>query len=283
MFDVHLTSVAFAYTGIHDLSDTHLASRWQVHTADDFVGELTYDSGVTTVDLLAHTVPDVLSLDVTLYARVAHQDGLEEWSEWSDPIELLLPRRTLERAWAFTFDGHVFYVLNRAYEPSFVYDMTTQQWHHWLGQEVLESEGAEPFWNMFRGVVWKGRVLACGMWDNMIWELDPHSMLDEEIIPIKRKVTGFQPLRGSASQRQGALRVTARKEDAAEPAILTMRFSDDGGKTWSAPRTVDLFGSHRIEFRSLGRIRAPGRIWEISDEGGFVRIDGADADLEGEE
>lgn len=190
-----------------------------------------------------------------------------------------------DTAWAFTLDGHIFYVLNFAEQPALIYDATTEQWHRWYGAQIIEG-AAEPFWNMFRGIVWNGRVLACGLNDSKVWELDPHSFLDEETDPIERKVTGFLPHRGSASARNGAIRVTARKEVASEEAVISMRFSDDNGKTWSTPREVTLAPNsyaQNIEFRSLGRLRAPGRIWEISDTGGFVRIDGADADIEGAE
>lgn len=261
------------------LYETH----WQLATSSTFAPlVLIEDTWFIADDFITRDFAEA-----GFYVRMRVRDNLGQISDWSAPllVSTLLPRRTLERAWAFTFDGHIFYVLNFVGEKALIYDITTKQWHRWSGQVAL-AEGGEPFWNMFRGIVWKGRVIAAGMEDNAVWELDPHSMLDEELTPIARKVTGFQSIRGSASQRQGSLRITARKEDAADPATITMRFSDDRGKTWSNPKTVVLASnsySQRIEFRSLGRMRAPGRVWEISDTGGFVRIDGADADLEGEE
>ena len=258
-------------------------AQWQIGTNPGFTGPLIADTWFQDVFLTEFTYD---LAEASVYVRVRYRDNYGVISDWSAPlfISTLLPRATLEKAWAFTFDGHIFYVLNFTTEAALIYDITTRQWSRWFGAAALE--GGEPFWNMFRGMVWKGRVIAGGMEDNRIWELDPHSMLDEDSTPIQRKVTGFQEVRGSSSVRQGSLRVTARKEDAAVPSTLTMKFSDDRGKTWSSERTVDLAAnsySQRIEFRSLGRLRAPGRVWEISDEGGFVRIDGADADLEGED
>lgn len=193
-------------------------------------------------------------------------------------------RRTFERAWAFVLDGHVFYVLNQILDSSLLYDAITGQWCRWFGHEGI-TDTTMPFWNMWRGHVWKGRVLAADFERPIIWEMDPHSHLDEEEFVAPRRVTGYLPLRGSGSMRQGALRIIARKEDAAAPATLRLRVSDDNGKTWRDSAPVVLAPSsysQRVEFRSLGRIRAPGRVFEIEDEG-FARIEGADADLEGVE
>jgi hypothetical protein len=65
-----------------------------------------------------------------------------------------------------------------------------------------------------------------------------------------------------------------------------MRFSDDEGQTWSSVYSRVLIADdfdQPLRFRSLGRIRSPGRLWEISDRGGLVLIEGADADLEGDD
>lgn len=243
-----------------------------------------WDSGWDTINLLSIDTPD---LDLTACQfRAAWMDGLELEGPWSDPEVVGVPDRTLEKAWAFNLDGHIFYVMNFTSKSALLYDTVSKQWYEWFTKDALLFPTFLPYWNMFRGVVWQGRTLAADFETAKIWEVDPHSLLDEEDKPIQRVVTGFLPLRGSASVRQGSLRVTARKEDAAEPATLSMRFSDDNGKTWSTVRTVGLAAnsySQRVEFRSLGRVRAPGRLWEISDEGGFVNIYGADADLEGEE
>lgn len=184
-------------------------------------------------------------------------------------------------AWAFTFDGHVFYVLPEVDGKTLVYDMTTGQWHLWYTGAVL------AMWNMRRGRMWKGRAIAADETLNKIWEVDPHSELDEGSIDITRVVSGFQPVRGTASARQGSLRVTA---NVGEPnlvgATVQMRFSDNEGQTWSPVYVRILFTGdfdQPLRFRSLGRLRAPGRIWEITDTGGLMFIEGADGDIEGEE
>jgi hypothetical protein len=186
----------------------------------------------------------------------------------------------LERAWSFSLDGHVFYVLSAVRGASLVYDTTTGQWLQWV-------TGGRAYWNMFSGITWRGRVLAADASSPSIWELDPATTKDEGSLPIERTVTGFQPIRGRESAPQGSLRITAHREGPLDPAgvAITMRFSDDGGATWSQPREVTMLPtdySKRIEYRSLGRLRAPGRIWEFTDAGGLVSIEGADTDIAGQ-
>lgn len=184
------------------------------------------------------------------------------------------------KAWAFVLDGHVFYVLNDVDEQTYVCDMATGQWHHWY---TGDTPGR---WNMYAGIMWNGRAIAGDGSLGKIWEVEPDSMLDEGVHEIQRAVTAFAPIRGRASVRQGSLRVTASMGDpTAAPAKLLLRFSDDEGETWSPTyeRTLeeDAFGQV-LRYRSLGRMRAPGRIWELSDKGGLVRIEGVDSDMEGE-
>jgi len=227
-----------------------------------------------------------LPYDVELSARIRWRDLWGGESEWSDPATYTLfwsaeecgstsVTRPIRKAWAFNLDGHVFYVIGTYYGRTILYDATTGQWCLW-------KTAGRPFWNMFRGHVWRGRTLAADHEEGVVWELDPHSMLDEGTVAIERAVTGFMPLRGRTSFPQGALRLTGSTEQ--EDAVVTMRWSDDEGETWSGPHTrviraVDVV--HPVKFRSLGRVRAPGRLWEIVDTGGIMRIDGLDADIPG--
>lgn len=182
-------------------------------------------------------------------------------------------------AWAFVFDGHIFYVLNDVNGNTMICDLRTGQWHHWYTGVVAGK------WNMYRGVVWKGRVLAADELTNEIWEADPHSFLDEAATDIKRVVTAFESVRGKGSVRQGSLRISASVGfPTLVGATLQMRFSDNEGQSWSPTYSRTLVSgdfNQELRFRSLGRLREPGRIWEISDTGGVVTIEAADADLEG--
>jgi hypothetical protein len=185
----------------------------------------------------------------------------------------------ISHAWAFVLDGHVFYVLSDVSGRTLVCDITTGQWHHWF-------TGALPgLWNMQRGLMWRGRALAAGAAGAEVWEVDPLSTLDEETEVIHRAVTGFMPIRGRAGFRQGALRLFASVGAPDDVGVeVRLRFSDDEGVTWSRTFTTELrVGAfmQTLSFRGLGRMRAPGRIWDIADAGGLVRIDGVESDMEG--
>lgn len=185
------------------------------------------------------------------------------------------------KAWAFTLDGHIFYVLDDVDGDTLVCDLRTGQWYHWY-------TGATPgLWTTQNGVMWNGRALATDGESSQIWEVDPHSMRDEGAIEISRVVTAFQFLRGRASARIGSFRLTASVGGPSlEDAEVSLRFSDNEGQTWGVTYTrvleADNF-AQVLRFRSLGRLRAPGRIWEVADRGGLVLIEGADADIEGQE
>ena len=78
-----------------------------------------------------------------------------------------------------------------------------------------------------------------------------------------------------------ALRVTGSLHELGDPtaAVQRLRFSDDNGVTWSNYYEVALPGASEVAFRSLGSFAAPGRIFELSDTGGLVRIDGVFANI----
>jgi len=180
---------------------------------------------------------------------------------------------SVRQSWAFSLDGHTFYVLGDVEEGTLLFDLSTGQWCIW-------KVGSYGFFNMRRGTVWRGRVIGAAENSNRLVTLSGQKGYDEGDVgkPIERVATGYQPMRGKDSVRVGALRLTC---DVSEQGTVTMRFSDDNGATWSTPRQVELkVGMERVAWRSLGRIRAPGRLVEIADAGGPVRLDGLDADLD---
>ena len=65
----------------------------------------------------------------------------------------------------------------------------------------------------------------------------------------------------------------------ARPISVSLEYSDDNGVTWSNPRYIDIIEDNfnqEIAWRSLGLIKAPGRIFRISDYGALKTIDGLD-------
>jgi len=179
------------------------------------------------------------------------------------------------RAWTFTLDGHTFYVLDLYTEGTFVFDTVSNRWAKFSTQ----GYGA---WNMHQGTMWGKRIVAGDIGTSQVWELDPAAMLDEGFRDITHAVTGALVTRSRTYHAVDAVRVSASAGDLDEVngATFNLRFSDDQGNTWSPYFSLTLSESDfsgEIAWRSLGSFNAPGRIFELTDSGGLVRIDGCDA------
>lgn len=192
-----------------------------------------------------------------------------------------VPDERRGRAWTYNFDGHSFYVLDLGEEGTWVYDFTTQQWSR------FDSIGHAGMWNARLGVYWaaKRANVVSDITNEYLHFIDPEQPLDEGWRPINYIVTGGVEARNRNFHTQESFRLVTSTGAVADPlgATLTFRFSDDLGKTWRATytHTVTPGEFQEIAWRSLGTIRAPGRIFEVSSEGGLVRIDVADAEIEG--
>ena len=190
-----------------------------------------------------------------------------------------LPDSHRSRAWTFTLDGHTFYVLDLGAQGTFCYDIATGAWCE------FGTQGLGP-WNMVHGTMWGDRIVAGDRLYDYVWELHPDKTLDEDWRDVEHVVTGGLQVRGRKYMQQDALRVAASvgQLDEVNGATLALRFSDDNGQTWSDYFSVTLTEgdfSGEIAYRSLGSFAAPGRIFELSDSGGVIRIDGADAMING--
>lgn len=181
-------------------------------------------------------------------------------------------------AWSFVLDGHEFYVLDLGDQGTPLYDNTTQQWCE------FETEGY-TYWNMRRGGMWNDRIVGASANDGTLLQLDPDAILDEGGLNIHHAVTGGVQTRSRTAQRQDSFRLAASAGKVGRHgARVRLRFSDDHGNTWSPyyDRTLRRGNySQEIAWQSLGAIQAPGRVFEVSDTGGLIRIDGATADIEG--
>lgn len=176
-----------------------------------------------------------------------------------------------QRAWQFTFDGHPFYVITLGTLGTYVYDVSTQQW----AQFSTQGYGV---WNMEYGVEWDGGVVGG---DNIlpnIWRLDPSSFVDDDFRPVLRVATGGLQINGRDTLRTGTFVLSAANQTpGVSTATVELQISDDEGRTYRSMGILPITDVDReIAWRSLGLVRAPGRVFRIVDEGGIVRIDGAD-------
>lgn len=193
-----------------------------------------------------------------------------------------VPDARRSRAWWFTFDGHTFYVLDLGEEGTYVYDLTTQQWARWY------TDAYAGQWNMKCGTMWGPlRVVAGDSVTGQTWLLDPTQGMDEGWRMMDHVVTGGIMLRGRVYVGMSSLNITGSAGQITSDdgtAEIRLRFSDDMGKTWSDPYPLVLTEgdfSDETAWRSLGSFCNPGRVLEISDTGGMIRIDGLDANLSG--
>jgi len=184
----------------------------------------------------------------------------------------------INRAWTYVQDGHTFYVIDLDTQGTFAYDTSTSMWNE------LQTNGVG--WNMKNGVMWGQRVVAGDPATGDVWELDPGTVTDAGgLYEIYHAVTGIIPARGRTYHSCDAVRVAASFGLVGDNgATFNLRFSDDGGSTWSAYYPIILTAGQTfadLAWRSLGSFREPGRVFEFSDSGGLIRIDGADAFIDG--
>lgn len=188
------------------------------------------------------------------------------------------PAASRKRAWTFTLDGHVFYVLDLGNQGTFAYDVTTSQWSKFITKGYLQ-------WNFANGTMFNNRIVGGDIDTIDIWEMQPGALLDNGSIDISHAVTGalVKRTRVYSSVESARLAVSAGILDDNATATVTLAYSDDQGQTYVTLDTFVLTGettSDEIAWRSIGSFSAPGRVFLVTDVGGFVRIDGLDAYLD---
>lgn len=186
---------------------------------------------------------------------------------------------SINKAWTFVQDGHTFYVLDIGSQGTFAFDTVTQQW------SKFETNGSN--FAVVNGLMWAQRVVGGDPISGDLWELDPGATKDSGgLYEISHVVTGGISTRSRTYLSVSAFRVSASfgKIDDTAGVVFNLRFSDDQAQTWSPYFPIALVeGAYDTElaWNSLGSFAAPGRIFELSDSGGLIRIDGCDAFLDG--
>lgn len=184
-----------------------------------------------------------------------------------------------QRAWTYTQDAHTFYVFALGAEGTFVYDRTTEQWSEFTTAGFNQ-------WDFLNGVMWGSTRVVGGDIDSTdLWELDPSAKDDNDgAAQISHIVMGMLQTRSRDKIDNSAVYLSASfgRLGNDDGSTMRLRFSDDGGHNYSAYYDVDIEQndySGEIEWRSLGGFARPGRIYEFSDSGGPIKIEGADADV----
>lgn len=205
--------------------------------------------------------------------RVSQEYAVVVWGETPPGEE----NRT--RAWTYTMDGHVFYVLDLGLEGTWVFDYDTNQWSE------FKTEGYDN-WNMHVGIVWQdaNRVVAGDLLYSYVWEMAPTDLLDEEFRQVEHIATGGVVTRSRIGLDVASIRVSGsigQMQDGTEGINTYLSFSDNAGASWSSEYDIVIAPGQQgsgfeLNYRSLGTFIAPGRVVKFRDLGGMLRIDGAD-------
>lgn len=196
------------------------------------------------------------------------------------------------RAWTFTLDGHDFYVLRLGNIETLVYDTAAQQWYLW-------GFDTSPLWKAYNGTNWLaadshafnyGSNIVVGDDANgSLYFLDPDRDVDDDAVegeaiqrPFQRVVTTQYPIRGYSQLRCYGINLYGSiGGPLTDPSLntVTLSYSDDRGVTYLPAGSVTMENEsydQRIDWRSLGSMRAPGRLFKIEDTGALRRIDAID-------
>lgn len=195
------------------------------------------------------------------------------------------------RAWTYSLDGHDFYVLRLGTLSTVVYDLTTGQWAEWSGHSL-------PYWRAVKGINWLGmgpdtanrlygtNVVAGDDRAGILWMLDPTTGIDDGVasdqdpVPYTRAVTGIIQQKMRKTHPIGGVYVTmSLGQPSTTGAALTLRMSDDWGKSFQDVGTITVTEAdygQEIAWRSLGLIKAPGKIFELTDDGAAIRLNYAE-------
>jgi hypothetical protein len=220
------------------------------------------------------------------YAKGVHAVPMvSELSELS-VYSTAFPAQEQTLAWTFSLDGHTFYVLDIGEQGTFLYDIVTQNWCQFQTQNSVG-------WNLRNGCMWwtgAPRIVGGDSTGPYTWELDPTALFDDGFRDVEHAATSAVELRSRVYVSMSELRIAASAgllDDTAGAVYMQLTYSDNGGQTYSDPLIVQLTagttpdGQQDIRFSSLGSFMAPGRILQISDVGGVLRLDGVDAMIDG--
>lgn len=208
------------------------------------------------------------------------------------------------RAWTYTLDGHDFYVLRLGDSLSLVYDDSTEQWPEWTSDI---GTGHVEAWRVNCGMTWIGANALAFTYGSavvvgddtfgLLWFLDPEQAYDEapdplraqQHYPIERIVTGQVLARGRQYIPCYAVFLDGDNYGLTETDFVPtvkLETSDDQGQTFFNHGTLGVVMNPTMdnpyEWTSLGQIGSPGRMFRITDNGVFARIDSMEMNDDGQ-
>lgn len=167
------------------------------------------------------------------------------------------------RAWRNVVDGHEFLILTMT-GVTWVYDAATKLW------TVFQSYGRSTFRGHLGAPIGQGRYVAGDSESGQIWLVDPAIAVDGDD-PLSRIVSGMVTVK--TPTRCNRVRLDVTVGSAPDPTafpVISMRYSDDDGGTWSSwlEAALGRQGARltTVEWRRLGVMGLDGarrRIFEF--------------------
>jgi hypothetical protein len=198
-------------------------------------------------------------------------DGYSPVRVSTHALEHAFASYTLSDAFAFTYqqEGHIFYCLTFPTDSkTWVYDASTQAWHERAFMNALTGDLSR--WRANCAIYFNGEHLVGDYESGKVYALDLDTYTDDTgpILRQRRTTTteGLQTrLFYSSLQVDMETGVGNGNGQGADP-LLMLRYSNDGGHTWSNEKTASIGKvgeySNRVRFTRLGAGR--NRLWEIS-------------------
>lgn len=189
------------------------------------------------------------------------------------------------KTWGFNLDAHTYYFIRLgSSRKTLVYDKYTNTWSWWC-RDGLNSLDVHTGFNWRSAgalsINYGSNVLAGDSNNGQLYIMDPMQGVDDNSFmsyPFERIATGQMVAtdRNSIPIYDVDLRCSL-----GEPALVantvTLEYSDDQGHSYvvaDQSRTI-VEGDYgqELSWRSLGQVRSPGRLFRITDNGSFARID----------
>jgi hypothetical protein len=178
---------------------------------------------------------------------------------------------------AFNIEGHAFYGINLpSVGETYVYDCQTKEWAQW---GTLDGDSPDPSVWQAQTVAGQGGALYAGSYNSgEVYEIEATSTTDGNLaIPaiFSAQLWAVGGVRRCTTVALQCVRGIGTPAVTPDP-IVRMRYSDDGGNSWTVWRQASLGASGQsgyvARWNQLGLMRSPGRMFEfaVSDPVNFV-------------
>lgn len=239
-----------------------------------------YQLGVYHVSSQVTDEAEVRQLGVHTVEAAETSNGLYDIKIHQLGVYVLVRGQTEHRrlhAWTYTLDGHDYYVLNLNDIETLVWDKLTDTWSKWKSAD-------KPYWRPMNGLNWNKELVAGDRLNNMLYDIDADSRMDgenENEVPIESVLIGALNLRLMESLPCNGVRLTVSQGFPTTTGVgIRLEVSDDDGYNFTDCGLLVLDTASKFDYdiswRSLGTMRAPGRVFRITDTGYAHRIDALD-------